>query len=178
MDQVLLTEELDKNQYNNIENGLKETINNDGGDSTSENSKSMINKKFYKSSDNVIQSDIPEELRFVKMDKKSKKSPDKSPSKSPKKANRSDNLLVLQDNGNNFVPTPTSRKDYKGTYIQKKSKKHKVVFIDQVDKNKKLTDVQEIENFKMYNKEAVRYGNNSKDQDQSGAQCSCACVIF
>ena len=151
------------------------------GDSTIETSKSNTKVRSTKKSDSeYIGTIVKDEVEFVKTGgKKAKKSsPNKIPS--PRKVNniKSDNIFKTLDS----KAQASMRKDINGNFIDKKVKKHKVSFLDQINVDKQpkknLVDVQEIDNYKAYNKEAVRFGNSLKNEDQANTNCTCACAIF
>jgi hypothetical protein len=59
------------------------------------------------------------------------------------------------------------RKDYKGVVIQKRSKNHKVSFIDHIGRNS-LTEEVEVESFKQYN----------FDLNNMNENCACKCLVI
>ena len=153
------------------------------GDSTIETSKSNTKVRSTKKNDSeYIGSIIKDEVEFVKAGGKKAKKRSPSKSSSPKKINNTksenDSMLKLLDSQ---APECT-RKDINGNYIDKKLKKHKISFIDQIKDDKKpkknLIDVQEIDNYKAYNKEAVKFGNSLKNDEQANTNCTCTCVVF
>ena len=149
----------------------------EGGNSTIETQKNSLNKRsltICESEKPVMDLKSVEELKFVKSEKKNKcpKSPKKQYTHAVKLPENTDSIVLQK------VSKPI-RKDNKGVIIQKKGKKHKIMFIDEVDPKKNLIDICVVDNYKAYNKEA----SNDKDykeykEDQANTKCSCTCIIF
>ncbi len=170
-------------QVNNEEAKLLESPD---GQSTADATLPRDSKNAKLSVENTPEDD----LQFVKTSKKS------SPTTKHNKSNKSNKQMKNKPSGyndqlvsgedtekdnlylNDYKPI---RKDANGNIIQKKKKKHKITFQDQLPNKKlKLVEVQMVESFKEYNKEVIKYSNNSnkKLEENANTNCSCSCTIF
>lgn len=157
----VITDEADPKFESNISHSTLETT-------------KLLSEKTKMSNDEIAE----EDLNFVQIHKtrlRSPKSPKKKTQKKSSDKNEEINLNInMISKLNNW-----NRKDVFGNKILKGGKQ-KVSFKDQLTNGSKgiLISEEEIESFKAYNRETIKYSNNTNSDDNATTACSCSCVIF